>query len=309
MTRSGRMRAVLLAAFLTGTVSGCVTPLPDLSQSRSPCLREPGGWCGFVRDAAVETYRYAMLASNAYRDDDSYVRLPPDIVARDIAENDGSGLAFSIFDRFEMVAGERGPLQARIIAFRGTEAGSAKDIFSGTIGDKQRDGARATFARQRAALDAEGMTEIPIEVTGHSLGGALATQISIDNPAVKAFVFNSSPFFEGEASINAGNRTAVSERGEFLRRLRQYRRTPAADMFILNCDPAATATAKHGIRSLADCLTWIAAYEDDTAHALIVPNGIDKPAIECGDPDKTHPGPRATADTVCVHGIVTDASD
>ena len=308
VTRLRRVPVALLAAVLASTLAGCVTTLPDLTQSRSACSMEPGGWCGFVRDAAIETYRHAMLASNAYRDEDTYVQLPPGIVARDVSENDDSGLAYSTFDRFEMVAGERGTLQARIIAFRGTEAGSTKDIIAGSIKDRQRDGARIAFASERAALDAEGLGNIPIEVTGHSLGGALATQISIDNPAVKAFAFNLSPFFRGEPSINVGNRIAISERGEFLRRLRQYRSASAANVFIINCNPAATAAAKHGIRPLADCLTWIAAYDDATAEELIIPNGIAKPAIECGERDKRHPGPDAADRPVCMHrGDLDDA--
>ena len=290
-------------------VSGCVTVPPDLSQSRSPCRSEPGGWCGFIRDAAVETYGYAMLASNAYRDEDTYTRLPPGFVARDIAENDDSGLAYSIFDRYEMFEGKRGSLLTRIIAFRGTETGSTEDIFSGSLGDKQREGARIAYVNERAALNDAGWTDVPIAVTGHSLGGALATQISIDNPDVKAFVFNSSPFFSGDPSANSGNRVAISERGEFLRRLRQFRTASAADTFVINCEPATGAAEKHGIRPLGDCLTWIAAYEDPRALALVEANNIMKPAVECGEADKAHPGTGKPDAELCIHAVNIPESD
>ena len=208
-------------------LTGCITPLPDLTQSRSPCREEPGGWCDFVREAAQASYGYAMLSSNAYQDEDTYTELPRAFVRREAADNDGSGLAYSVFDRFAVSKGERGKLLARVIAFRGTEFGSFDDIFSGNLGDAQREGARQVFAAERAALDAEGKQDVAIEVTGHSLGGALATQISIEHPEVQAYVFNTSPLFSGDPGQNDANRLSISERGEFLRLLRRYKEIPA----------------------------------------------------------------------------------
>ncbi len=285
-----RNAAVLFGAL---ALSGCITPYPDLTQSRSPCRSEPGGWCDFVREAAAKSYPYAILASNSYKDEDEYAVLPPGFVEREASDNDDSGLAYSVFDRHEMVEGERGKHLARIIAFRGTEFGSASDIFSGSLGSSQREGARIVYAVERAALDAEDGADVPIEVTGHSLGGALATQISIDNEGVKAFVFNTSPFFSGDPMQNDVNRLAVAERGEFLRILRRYKAPPAADVVVINCNPSASAGAKHSIRKLADCLTWIAAYEDQAAFDLLDKDDeqIVKPEIECGEPGKAHPGP------------------
>lgn len=251
---------------------------------------EPGGWCDFVRVAAVESYPYAMLSSNAYQDEDTYTELPTAFLRRETADNDDSGLAYSVFDRHAVYSGKRGKLLARVIAFRGTEFGSASDIFLGSLGDSQRDHARAVYAAERAHLDAENYQDVPIEVTGHSLGGAIATQLSVDNPGVKAFVFNTSPFFDGDPMRNDMDRLAVSERGEFLRVLRKYKAPPAADMVILNCSPSASAGEKHSIRKLADCLTWIAAYDSADAYGVLEPNAIRKPEVECGGDDKVHPG-------------------
>ena len=299
-----RTFAAMLGVLL---LSGCITPYPDLTQSRSPCRMEPGGWCDFVREAAVESYPYAMLASNSYRDDDAYGVLHPAFLRREASENDDSGLAYSVFDRYLLENGERTELLARVIAFRGTEFGSTSDIFSGSLGESQREGARMAYAAERAALDAEQYQDIPIEVTGHSLGGALATQISIDNQGVRAYVFNTSPFFSGDPMQNDISRLAIAERGEFLRVLRQYKAPPAADVFVINCNPSASAGEKHSIRKLADCLTWIAAYEDPLAYALLDADDdpVIKPEAECGELDKPHPGAGLRSIIQCVHAPMT----
>ena len=124
-------RVVMLVSVLT--LAGCITPLPDLTQSRSPCRSEPGGWCDFVREAAVESYAYAMLSNNAYDDEEAYGSLPTAFLQREASDNDNSGLAYSVFDRYSVVDGERKDLLARVIAFRGTEF-STSDIFSGSLG-------------------------------------------------------------------------------------------------------------------------------------------------------------------------------
>lgn len=274
-------------------LAGCVTPYPDLSQSRSPCRSDPGGWCGFVRQAAVDGYAYAMLSANAYGADDPdfYTTLPPEFVPVRVSEEDDSGLAYSVFDRFKRGDTDtaRVPV-ARVIAFRGTEFGSRLDIVRGSLRDDQIDASANVYAAIRAELDGEGRAGVAIEATGHSLGGALATQMSIDHPEVRAFVFNTSPLFTGDPMVNDTQRLAVAERGEFLRLLRRYNAPPAADAVIVNCSPSAGAAAKHSVRKLGDCLTWIAAYEDAVAGPLLLANAITKPEAECGGADKVHPG-------------------
>lgn len=290
----------LLAALAPLALAGCITPLPDLTQSRSPCRNDPGGWCDFVRAGAQASYGYAMLSSNAYQDEDSYAALPLAFAPRDAADNDSSGLAYAVFDRFAVASGRRGRLLARVIAFRGTEGASWDDVVSGSLGDSQREGARRIYAAERAALDGAGLSDVAIEVTGHSLGGALATQISIEHPQVRAWLFNTSPFFAGDPRLNDTGRLAISERGEFLRLLRRYKESAAADQLVINCNPSDNAGAKHSIRRLADCLLWIAAYGDSEALALLGPNTVTKPEVECGPQDKVHPG-NAPQTEPCLH--------
>ncbi|ABC63797.1 hypothetical protein [Erythrobacter litoralis] len=302
-----RVAPKLLAAFALLTLSGCVT-YPDITQARSPCRMEPGGWCGFVRDLATDSYGYAMLASNAYQDEDTYTELGPrfaevGIIPPEEGEN-RDGLAYSLFDEFELVERggtfARGARKARVLAFRGTEYSSPTDIIRGSIRADQIAVARRVYAAESARLAAD-YPGLQLIVAGHSLGGALATQISIENPDIPAYTFNVSPFYRGDSTVNDGKRVAINERGEFLRFLRRYRSPPAADMLVVNCAPDRNAGKKHGIRPLADCLTWIAAYESRAALALVEPNGIAKPPVECGEAGKPHPGPGTTSDVPCIH--------
>ena len=299
----GALKRLLAAAALSLLLGGCITPLPDLTQSRSPCRADPGGWCDFVREAAREAYPYAMLSTNAYLDEDLYDRLPSGFVRRKAAGNDESGLAYVVFDKYDAAQRDERKLLVRVIAFRGTDTGSTSDLFSGSLGERQREEARVGYARERAQLDESGHAGVPIIVTGHSLGGALATQISIEQPDVRAYVFNTSPLFTGDPTTNDTNRLAISERGEFLRILRRYKVAPAADEIVINCNPSSTVASKHSIRMLSDCLAWIAAYADPEAGLVLTGNAqpIRKPEVECGDVDKPHPGPGTTDRAPCVH--------
>lgn len=282
-----RRLLVLIGASLA--LAGCLTPRPDISQSRSPCITQPGGWCDFVRDAAVRAWPYAMLSTQAYEDEDAYSALPAAFEQRQAVIDDGTGLAYLVFDRFEMDGAERRELAARVIAFRGTDAGSVTDLFSGSFGTSQIELARKVLAVERADMAENGLGDLPVEVTGHSLGGALATQLSIENPSLTAFTFNTSPLVGSGISTNDTNRLAISEYGEFLRLIRRYREPLAADSIVVNCNPTRSAGQKHAIRELSDCLVWIAAYRDLDALKMVQLNGVQKPEVECGRANKVHP--------------------
>ena len=75
------LRRLMLALCLL-TLSACAT-YPDISQSRSPCRMEPGGWCGFLRNGAVDVWPYAVASANAYTgDDDVFTDLGPVLAER-----------------------------------------------------------------------------------------------------------------------------------------------------------------------------------------------------------------------------------
>ncbi len=300
------LRRAALALLLL-SLSGCVT-YPDITQSRSPCRMDPGGWCGFVREAAEVSYPYALAATNAYvGDSDVYAELGNSLVRLErlpIDEDDAdTGFDYQVFAQFPPSPGdaprdadERAP-DAYIMAFRGTDFDGPADIFYGTVRDDQLELAHKYFDLERARFhaDAKWIT------TGHSLGGALAAEISIRHADVKAWMFNVSPFYRGKSMVNDGNRTVINERGEALRSLRKFRAAPASDLFVINCTPQAGRFTKHKIRPLADCITWIAAYESKDALSVVKANDVRKPAVECGEEGKKHPGPGTAQTEPCVH--------
>lgn len=306
VTRLGGVRCISsrgLPAILALLLSGCVT-YPDISQSRSPCRMEPGGWCAFLREAAVEAWPYAVASTNAYvGDDDLFGEIGPLLERLErlpIAEEDAKkGFGYQIFAQYAPGSANdpaRRPV-ARIMAFRGTDFDGFSDVFYGSVRGDQI----ALALRYFEAEQARWGKDPAWIVTGHSLGGALATEVSVSHPDLLAYMFNTSPFHPSDAITNRVQRTVFNERGELLRRFSRFDVDPAASAFTINCRPQKGTFAKHKLRPLADCITWIAAYASEEALAVVRANALSKPPVECGPDNKAHPGRQRGPIAPCVH--------
>lgn len=292
-------------AALLPVLGGCAVTraLPDLTQARGPCTDQAGGWCSFTRDLSVSAWPYAQLSSNAYCDDTEPFELPAGytvvsrLPAQDVCDLeraaakgdkaarvrlkpihkalsklDTHGFNYTVYDKRSAA----GALQRRVIAFRGTDNGQLADWFYGNLRSTQRDQGLALYDRQRADLDQKGEKAVPISVTGHSLGGAIAIQVSLERPGVDAYVFNTSPRYE-LVEPNANRRLAIAERGDLLEALRSRSMPVRQDMLIINCRPRGSNVRDHSVRKLAECVTWIAGPADTAARASVEANRIVQP--------------------------------
>ena len=257
-------------------LAGCVH-----SGNYWPTPRNPeGGWLPEIRNTAAKTYLYAQLSANAYKSDGSHFVLPDDTIEIDRRDNNRRGFAYAVFER-RKADGAR----ELILAFRGTESASLKDWLSGNVlGQQNRDGLTLYDAwRARTPQD------VPITVTGHSLGGAIATSVSLCRPLVNSYVFNTSPRFSRcrDRRGVAGDRESVVEYGEFLKVFRIF--GPKIDQLYtsIGCT-SGNPVRQHSIRSLAECLTRIAATNDAGAQVSLARNPTDSepyqaPPITRGD--------------------------
>ena len=301
-----RAASTALLAGLGLITSACAA---DLTQARSPCLFEPGGWCGFTREFARQSWEYAQLANDTYDDEEAFAALPTGIHQRHNSGNDDKGYAYAVYDRKDAA----GHLIETIIAFRGTES-SLQDWLAGNFGDEHNERGLATYRMVRKQLNDAGYDQVRVAVTGHSLGGAISAYIAFRETDVSSFAFNQSPRFSIPDDMTpAGKdvrRMTVSERGEALRVLRNFKQDNPQEMLVINCRPKGAPWKDHSIRKLSECLTWIAAYESEAALKSVQDNAIKKPAVECGPRDKIHPkdpaSPQGEQAARCYHKSTID---
>lgn len=262
-----RSRTVILAAMLAACLAACT----HNQRVRLTDDAHPSGWHREVRATAGTTWEYAQMATNAYADHDRFL-LGPNLALRHDREDAGAGFAYSVFERR---SGER--IVEIVIAYRGTQFEFPEiwdDIWYGNILTHQNRRGLEVYDLWRAHVD----PAIPISVTGHSLGGGIATYVSLCRPRVDTYIFNSSPRFRrcGRAVFN--RRYAVVEHGEPLKAARLFGREATQTYTSVGCTNQAGPRWQHSIRRLAECLTRIAAWESPAARASLLRNGLEPPA-------------------------------
>ena len=238
-------------------------------------------WSDQHRKTAKKAYLYAQMSNNSYgqagdeydNDGNDFV-LPSDWKAQHVG-NDELGFAYSIYRKTK-----DDKLQEVVIAFRGTEGiTNFDDVYHGNLLARQNPLAISLYKITRSRLDREEQSGVPIVLTGHSLGGALAIHAAINVPGeVPYYVFNSSPRFNRLGSDQGGGdpdalmrkRHSIVETSEFLYALR-FPATEANQIYTpFNCDENFKPFTSHGIEKLAACLTLIASLNNSEAKVEMV---------------------------------------
>jgi pimeloyl-ACP methyl ester carboxylesterase len=170
-----------------------------------------------VAAIAAANVEFAMMANNAYRDaKGNPLFLIPSWTAdtpMQTWKNDRSGFMLDHYERM----GADGKKEIAI-AFRGTDGltdiPDMRNNFSIYLEPDQYYEARNYVDRLRNLPDNR---DARITVVGHSLGGALAINVSYQFPGVDAVAFNTSPrgFYDPNRELK-NKRTLISEQGEFL---------------------------------------------------------------------------------------------
>jgi hypothetical protein len=161
--------------------------------------------------AAAVVWPYALLASNVYRDPESPYYAVPGWEAQRRWESP-SGLAVEEWHR----QSEEGTLAEIAIVFQGTQFTSLADWRTNLslVEPRQNREAMVIVAEIMARPEAQGVRTV---ATGHSLGGALALNMSRRVPGLHFYGFNPSPrAFYGDNVESDVEQVWVYEAGEVL---------------------------------------------------------------------------------------------
>jgi pimeloyl-ACP methyl ester carboxylesterase len=167
-------------------------------------------------DAASRAWPYALMSSNVYRDPENSpaYRIPGwEFVSRSESR---SGLALEEWQR----KNEDGRVEEVAVVFKGTDFTSVADWRTNLALIEPRQH-REAYQYVRGVLDRWRGKGVRVVATGHSLGGALALNMSLRFPNVHFIGFDPSPrAFHGVGRYGPADRLLIYERGEILSFLR-----------------------------------------------------------------------------------------
>jgi hypothetical protein len=205
-------------------------------------------------------------ACNSDRKKEVKFALGSDIVVLCAKDNDEIGFAYTVFGRRV-----NGKVREIIIAYRGTE--NLADWWYGNIRSDQNLRGHELYKKWRKKADAMGR-DVKVTVTGHSLGGAISTYISLREKGANSYVFNTSPRFRRPAGeIPDNDRESVVEFGEVLKVLRIFGKEPTQNYVSIGASKGGPIT-QHSMRRLAEALTAAAAWENCAARESLARNNI-----------------------------------
>jgi len=222
------------------------------------------------RQLIAEHAIHALQSSIAYEDDGFGGYRLPNGWERLPSVSDRSGLFIAIFRHLEA--------KELVLAFRGTEFFSIKDWTQNLLKAQ----GRAAYSSAMDAIARANCGICAVVFTGHSMGGALAIQLSHRIPNVDAVAFNPSPRIGLKRSGFANYRVVFRERSEILAPLRgNPSRTDGWQLtynVLLDFERGFVGTnvfKQHGIDTMATGMLMLAAGWSEDVRSLRDRNCID----------------------------------
>jgi hypothetical protein len=251
------MKKVLLA-IAVASIQGCTWFSIIPPEGTDHC----SGWSDGVREVADSSWQYAQLSQNVYADDDYFLM------------NESIGL-IEEFDRPD--------ISFYAALYKDKDSGIYAFIFRGTDSFEDFKTGNNLFSpvQNKLALDIvlEKSKQYQLEsfvVAGHSLGGGIATHVSLNIEGATLYTFNGSPVFKQEVVRFDNSRYSIVEKGEILKIVRLLAKEPDQLYTSIECT-SGNAIEEHSMKKLATCLTRISAVNDNQeALDSLEKNNVDK---------------------------------
>ena len=215
-------------------------------------------WCKEIRVLASHSWKYAQLCKNVYNKNFTY---KIDSYFDELRNFENKSISF-----YARLYREK-TNNRLILVFRGTD--SIRDFLTGNnpFYQAQNNYGQLIFNNIKNQYPNHQIT-----VAGHSLGGAIAINISLNNENVIAYSFNGSPVFKNRLNFE-NTRFSIVEYGEVLKIPRIFGREATQEYTSIGCSRG-NPVSQHDMQKLATCLTRIARFEDSEALNSLNINGI-----------------------------------
>jgi hypothetical protein len=220
------------------------------------------GWSDQVRELADQSWKYAQLSQNVYANKFNFNMNDEFKI---IKEFDRPGISYyaALFKNTKS--------NEYAFIFRGTD--SFQDFKTGNNPFKQTQNKHA-LKDVRNAIEKYSIKKAI--VAGHSLGGGMATHVSLNIDNVLLYTFNGSPVYKQKNDKYKNKRYSIVERGEILKIVRALASEPDQLYTSIECTKGNPVT-QHSMEQLAICLTRISAVNNNKESLnSLKANGIDK---------------------------------
>ena len=247
-----------LFALIFFSIQGCtnISVLPNTGTDHC------SGWSDGVRKVADDSWLYAQLSQNVYADGYDF-QISESIEL--VEEFDRPDVSFYAALFKDNISGKYA------FVFRGTD--SFEDFKTGSNPFRQ---VQNNLALNLVKEKSEQYEFTSFVVAGHSLGGGIATHVSLNVEGATLYTFNGSPVFKQQGASIKNSRYSIVEKGEILKIVRLLAKEPTQLYTSIECT-SGNLIEEHSMEKLAVCLTRISAVNDNgAALESLSKNNIDK---------------------------------